>query len=341
MRTLTVYPFDISKRFFKDKMNQLKAYEKVVLIALATSEMEEYQSDNCRITKNWKLGIEEGDEILILPGLGKDDMYKEVITYALKLEKKVMISKSAIRCEEYEKYYIYENELDLCKSKYMYDIDIPVITVMSLGENCEKFELQLLLNDYFNNRGYKILQIGSNDLCDFFGIKKMPGFMYGELSYNTKIKLFNRYIYEEVRREKPDLIIIGCSGGIMPYNRYVDNYFGEIPMVVSKALDIDINLLSLYLTKEGDVDKKYMDSLDIFCKENYGCEINFFAMSNIYACYNREKNSQEYMFFDNGIVSQCISELNENKLFDKNNMGNILKIFSDIEEILKTEFEVV
>lgn len=341
MKTLAVYPFDLYKKYFRDKIELLQDYEKVILITQSTSQIEESEQIFWTVTKDWKKGIEESDTILILPGLNKEDKYIELIDYSLSLGKKIFLSKNTVTMDKYENCYIAENEWFEEESEYLHDITVPIITVMSLGENSEKFDLQLSIGEYFKEQGYHVIQYGSNETSEFFGLKKLPNFMYKDYTYSKKVKLFNQYIYEETEIYRPDLFIIGCSGGIMPYNKYVNNYFGEIPSVISKALDIDINLVSLYLTEKGTIDPEYIDALDLYCKENFGCEVNLFTMSNIYANYNREKNLQEYMMFDDSSVSKSIMEYDSKKLFNKNKIEEAEEMFSTIEEILKTDFEVL
>lgn len=341
MKTLAVYPFDLYKRYFRDKIQMLHDYERVILITLSTSQIEENEHTFWKVTKDWEKGIEESDTILILPGLNNEDKYIDLIDYSLSLGKEVFLSKNTVAMDKYEKCYIAENDWFEEESEHLYDITVPIITVMSLGEKSEKFDLQLSIGQYFKDQGYHVIQYGSNETSEFFGLKRLPNFMYKDYTYSRKVKLFNRYIYEETEKYRPDLVIIGCSGGIMPYNKYIHNYFGEIPSVVSKALDIDINLVSLYLTEKGTTDPEYVDALDSFCKENFGCEVNLFTMSNIYANYNREKKLQEYMMFDESSVNKSIMEYESKKLFNKNKMENVRELFAIIEEMLKTDFEVL
>lgn len=50
--------------------------------------------------------------------------------------------------------------------KWNYDseiigIDIPVVAVMGIGQNVQKFDLQLYLRSRFIDKGYKVSQIGT------------------------------------------------------------------------------------------------------------------------------------------------------------------------------------
>ncbi|MFQ9516234.1 MAG: TIGR04066 family peptide maturation system protein [Eubacterium sp.] len=341
MKTLAVYPFDFTKGYFKKRFNLIKGYEKVFLISLSNLD-EDKQHKNYEITKDWKKAIDKSETLLILPGLNNIDKYKEIIAYAETMKKKVIVSKelSQLVDEKDGVNVIKNNGWKSTEPEYLHEISVPVITVMSLGENSGKFELQLALGEYFKSEGYNVIQYGSSEVSEFFGIKQLPNFMYKEYSLVKKVKLLNQYIYEEVQENKPDIIIIGCAGGIMPYNRYVHNYYAEIPIIVSKALEIDINLLVLYFDKRDTVNEQFIDAIEVYCKENFGCETNMFTMSNVYVNYDREKSRQEYLCFDDKTVNQNILNFS-NKLFDKNDSNELLQVFSGIEDILKTDFEVI
>lgn len=75
-----------------------------------------------------------------------------------------------------------------------------------------------------------------------------------------------------------DVIIIGVAGGILPVNRYVTNYFGEIPLIVSSALNIDINVLCLYHNNE--IKKENLYECREFNKGRLGCFTDYYYMSD-------------------------------------------------------------
>ena len=55
----------------------------------------------------------------------------------------------------------------------------------------------------------------------------------------------------------------------MPYDRHVNNGFGEIPLVVSKAIPIDINILLTYYIRKELLDTEYIASIKKYCEENF------------------------------------------------------------------------
>ena len=70
------------------------------------------------------------------------------------------------------------------------EIDIPVISVMGLGENCDKFQLQVKIKKVIEKQGYRVLALCSNVLGGFLGMENLPGFLYSKfMSYPEKILL--------------------------------------------------------------------------------------------------------------------------------------------------------
>ncbi len=73
------------------------------------------------------------------------------------------------------------------------EIDIPVISVMGLGENCDKFQLQVKIKKVIEKQGYRVLALCSNVLGGFLGMENLPGFLYSKfMSYPEKIIAYTK-----------------------------------------------------------------------------------------------------------------------------------------------------
>ena len=126
------------------------------------------------------------------------------------------------------------------------EIDIPVISVMGLGENCDKFQLQVKIKKVIEKQGYRVLALCSNVLGGFLGMENLPGFLYSKfMSYPEKIIALNHWIHTKVKQQEYDVILVGCPGGVSEFEKYETNYFGELPLIISNALDVDIGLFWL------------------------------------------------------------------------------------------------
>ena len=104
--------------------------------------------------------------------------------------------------------------------KSLKEIETPVLTVLGLGENCDKFNIQIKTKYIIEKQGYKVLSIFSNPLGAFLDGEILPGFLYSKsLSFPEKIKMFNFWIYDLQEKYKPDIIVIGCPSGIAELDR--------------------------------------------------------------------------------------------------------------------------
>ena len=117
---------------------------------------------------------------------------------------------------------------------------------MGLGENCDKFQLQVKIKKVIEKQGYRVLALCSNVLGGFLGMENLPGFLYSKfMSYPEKIIALNHWIHTKVKQQEYDVILVGCPGGVSEFEKYETNYFGELPLIISNALDVDIGFLAL------------------------------------------------------------------------------------------------
>ena len=87
----------------------------------------------------------------------------------------------------------------------------------------------MFLKTYLNNLDYKVCVVSSRTNAELFGIHSFPEFMLQHnLDESSKIINFNHYIKELEVSEKPEIIIIGVPGGIMPVSeKHSDNYIPD------------------------------------------------------------------------------------------------------------------
>jgi peptide maturation system protein (TIGR04066 family) len=148
----------------------------------------------------------------------------------------------------------HENNPRFAGLDYCMVLNSPVSLIVGHGPSTAKFETQLGLRKELFNRGFKISQIGSRPYCELFGFHSFPSFMLNDrLSETEKVISFNHFIKRIEEIEKPDLIIIGIPGGIMPIVNKVHNNYGILHVEVASALEPDniiYNLYSNYYTSE-------------------------------------------------------------------------------------------
>lgn len=178
-------------------------------------------------------------------------------------------------------YYRDKQQFDFPEVMLVHIVDIrtPIVFVIGTSESTNKFDIQLALRQRFISEGYKVCSIGSRRYCELFGFHSFPDFMLkNTMSESKKVILFNRYVKSLETEEKPDLIIIGIPGAIMPYNKEFTNKFGILAYEVSMAVHPDAVVLS---SSYGEFKKDYFNDLSNSCKYKFGYEIDCFNLSNM------------------------------------------------------------
>ena len=158
-------------------------------------------------------------------------------------------------------------------------INVPIVTVFGMGDFTNKFELQLAVREPFIKKGYNVLQFGTKEYANLLNFNQLPSFLYDD-SYGItkKILAFNQYLYDCVRREKPDVIILGAPGGILPLDAHFHNCFGELAYVMATAAQPDVTILSTYYFPEFN--EKFLLSLREHMKQKYNCIVDYFNIAN-------------------------------------------------------------
>ena len=173
-------------------------------------------------------------------------------------------------------------------------IETPVIFILGIGEKTHKFHIQLTLRNYFLESGYKVSQVGSRNYCELFGFHSMPEFMYSySISESSKIILFNNFIKELDILEKPDVIIIGIPGGIMPLNDVFTNKFGIMAYEISQAVTPDAAVFSIYF---NNYQNEHFERLITSIRYRLGIHIDFFNMANIFFDWDRSRETKRMQY---------------------------------------------
>lgn len=74
------------------------------------------------------------------------------------------------------------------------DIEIPIVMIAGAGENCNKFELELLIANKLKEIGYKVSVVTSRSYVNCLGVHSFPTFMFQSLKDESeKIIAYNNY----------------------------------------------------------------------------------------------------------------------------------------------------
>ena len=193
-------------------------------------------------------------------------------------------------------------------------IKVPVISVYGTIENCSKFETQLALRKRFLDEGYRVTQIGSRHYSSLFGFHSFPHFMF-ETGYSETQKIlgFNRWLNKLSDEEKPDVIILGVPGGLLPVNDRFPFHFGIIAYLVSCAIETDCTILNLPCE---EINTAYIKRMQNLFRYRFGTQLDCIAMSNVRM--NQDSVSSEYQALEydvlphrllSSLVAKCSQEL--------------------------------
>lgn len=225
--------------------------------------------------------------------------YADRVECAIKMNKKIYIDEQLLdNLKINNKTENIQINLDNIKAEGVQEskkkeIDVPIITIMGMGENCDKFSLQVKIKKEIEQCGYKVLTISANILGEFLGMETLPLFLYSkEISFSEKIKFLNLWIYNKYMEVDPDVILIECPSGILKFSEYEDNFYGEIPMIISNAVEVDVGIVSLY----ANTSKKHevLNRLKVLCEQKYNTQVDKFVISTIYYQLDHEWKKIRY-----------------------------------------------
>lgn len=322
MKKLMVFPFTYSNREIVMYRKYMKGYLLVAAVAWNQIDLQFILSkfgknEDILITAEYEAALTMCDAVLFMESDNMDisaSSYKKYIQKALAEDKEVHFSQ---KCREfldsedlgnYEKYG--EADIDsrlLPDNTYIKYIDVPVIGVMGLGNFCNKFCCEVEISSFFREKGYRVIHIGTKDFDGMLGEKKYPEFLYRqEYSVTQRILGWNQYLFELCDREKPDLIVLGMPGGIMPLNNKILNEFGEIPYIISNGIRIDAGVLCSYFYEK--VEQKYLTEYKNYCKYKLNCDVEWICVSNSSCRFDpdSEESRLEYLHYEPEIADKMV-----------------------------------
>lgn len=166
------------------------------------------------------------------------------------------------------------------KETELFDINVPIISICGVSEDTDKFEVSLSVREILLNEGYHVSQIGSRNCSELFGFHPFPDFMLNpSVDERKKVLLFNRYIYQLEKREKPDIFIITVPGGIQAINNKYTNGFGILAYCAYKAFLTDFLILCTFFgANKSDI----LQDLSQMCQFLFNASVDCFHMSNFW-----------------------------------------------------------
>lgn len=285
------------------------------------AEIDGGEKTDVLLSEDFGSCLDACDTVVFLKGAGifNHKEYLERIQLAHSRRKQIILSKKILdllkvegECVPYDEVLettdiTIEQCLENAESVALKKINVPIITVFGMGNFTNKFELQLAVREVFIKEGYKVLQFGSKEYASLLNFRQLPDFLYDDCCcFSKKILAFNQYLFECVRKEKPDVIILAAPGGILPLDGHFHNYFGELPYIIATAAQPDAAILSTYYFPEFN--EEFLFSLREHMQHKYNCIVDYFNIANTAYSIDQTDSIPEiaYLTQSHSLVSDTI-----------------------------------
>jgi peptide maturation system protein (TIGR04066 family) len=272
------------------------------------------------------------------------ERYIEIIEKIIKSEKRVLLSRDLYEELANIEYkfadqvtpYNHRNINLKVKTREIFQINVPVIMVLGDGLNCNKFDIQLSLRSFFKNKGYSVSQLGTKEYSNLFGFDPLPSFIFEEGKIDDIIITLNHMVYSKIINEKPDLMIVGVPGGVLPISEEHPEDFGKFAYMITNAVKPDIAIRSLYNNNYTD---EFFENDIQMCKYKLDSIVEYYNISNTRLIYPQEKYGDlTYLTVNNKASKNYIEEQNQKNihynLFNVLGNHNVEKTYERILEQL-------
>ncbi len=123
-------------------------------------------------------------------------------------------------------------------------IGVPVFYITGMGVNCNQVDIHILLDGILNTKGMKVLNLTNSKYGNLFCYDVIDISHF--CCFDQIVLNINRYIYDKIEYERPDVIIISDVGGVQPYNAVIHNNYGFFNNILKYACPYDYVLFSVY-----------------------------------------------------------------------------------------------
>lgn len=171
-------------------------------------------------------------------------------------------------------------------------IDTPVIMVFGIMEQVSKFDTQLALRQYLKDLGYSVSVVSSRTYGAIAGFHPTPFFLLEtDIPEAKKVSMLNGFIKNIELNEKPDLIIIGVPGGILPIDDKISNGFGITGFEVTQAVTPDVAIVNI---PHEQYAADYFQELDNIVKYRFSSLSNAYLVDNVFFDRSSQPTPDQY-----------------------------------------------
>lgn len=322
MKKLTIYPYNHDAKTIIDNRSSLKNYELTSVISLredANLMRKEDAASSLKYGVDYDSMIDCSDSLLLCDNIQNFGLsiYKKKAEEAVMNHKEVILSQTLFQKLELEKslhdhVHVLRGNFDTgnINDSEIYDINVPVIGIIGMGENTDKFDIQIAVRKLFESYGYNVLSFASNPLGAMLGMEILPSELFEkEISFTEKIIKLNHMIYLASEKQRPDIIIIGFPGGALPFNEYEHNYFSEIPTIIANSVQCDIGIFSVYYQRAYNND--FFTDLANLAVTKYNVPITCFNLSRQQYHFNSETKEVLFRFLSDDFLNENKPEMND------------------------------
>ncbi|GLB27612.1 hypothetical protein LXJ15735_38530 [Lacrimispora xylanolytica] len=322
----------------------LLAPELNVLEGCDISRLDGGSFANIKLFINYEEKIQESDLLYLTSSeeFINNKLYKKLFDFSKELGKEVIVSEDISKHFELSTQYVGlgdSNEVltDIPTPHKMLTIEVPIISIFSIGEKCGQLQTEFMARKYFLSKGYRVLQIGSHDFMNNIGCLNIPDFMFNaKVDPFLKAIGFNRFIHKHCLVEKPDIILLGVPNPIMKYNDSNLNGLGINPFIIQSSIKSDIGIVNMHF---GDYNDEFLEEVRLFCKYRLDVDARYFGVSNTSVLKDvDDPDKLEYLYITTEFVkSQLAFDTisDQYTVFSSFSDDDINRVFQKIENELQ------
>lgn len=303
----------------------MEGYEPLALLAPALcvlegcdiAKLDGGKNTNIRLYTDYENKILESDMVYFVNCQEAKKLLLQLLDYAKENNKKIVMSHDMDERSYMEETYSQEYIKDLKSEKQqkLFQLDIPIISIFTIGKNCGQLQTEILARKYFTSKGYNVMQIGSHDFFSLFGCLCIPDEMFDStIDPLNKTLIFNRFVYNQAAIKKPDIILLGVPNSIMKYNNNNNlNGLGFLPVIIQSAIRSDIGIVNMYY---GNYTTEFLEEIEQFCKYKLNVCAKYFGIANTSVSKNVDNPTElEYLYLNSDFVKNNISDNEKYTMF--------------------------
>lgn len=263
-------------------------------------------------------------DTLYVPAYYSDDqtdrILSDIIKKVIQLNKKIIIESNDKIIEEFlyydnlinlktiknKKIESLFNKIKTYKIKF-YRPTIPVIFIGGIHDLFDNDYITIALKARFERDGYKTCCITKQFSNKIFECINFPDeFMNKNNSIENRIINLNNYIKSSVEVLNPHVLIIQIPDGMLQYNDYFDNSFGNNAYLVSQAIRSDYFICCM--TSELLSTKKYEEFSNLFSRKyDSAIDCAHFCNSFLHIPTNNRHYNNDILFLNENNIEELLA----------------------------------